>query len=332
MSGKTKTLLIIAGMVGVYFIALNMVLKSKTAALETGRAEMTVLENEKQKPAESDSGGGIIGELEVGNVVTFGSYEQDADFGNGKEPLEWDVIGQKGDHYLLITHYVIDGKKFDDSSSDTTLQANENKSVTQVTWAKSSIRKWLNGDFYAETFTEEEQSKIRQTHNTTTDFRAFDTGYLGFASGTSEAKKANGLGGDATDDFVFLLSYEEFVTYFHPEKAATWPDRMQCGGAIVSPTKYARNQGVSYRSLAREAFCVPGDIKNFSQVYSDYLRGDVHEDYENNGYVSSWITRSPGCYEDGIAVLMILSDYTCFSPGALKSDINGIRPAIWVKK
>ena len=37
------------------------------------------------------------------------------------------MIGQKGDAYLLITHYVIDGKKFDDSSSDNTLQANENK-------------------------------------------------------------------------------------------------------------------------------------------------------------------------------------------------------------
>ena len=77
---------------------------------------------------------------------------------------------------------------------------------------------------------------------------------------------------------------------------------------------------------------MPGDIRSFSQVYTDYLRKDVNPDYEDNGYVCSWITRSPGCYEDGIAVLMILSDYTCFSPSALKNEIHGIRPAIWVKK
>lgn len=330
MSGKTKTLAIIAGMIVVYFIALNMVLSTKMASLKPGKAGTTVLGN--GTTAESDSRGGITGELAVGNVVTFGSYEQDADFSNGKEPLEWDVIGQKGDAYLLITHYVIDGKKFDDSSSDNTLQANENKTSAQVTWAKSSIRAWLNGEFYNGAFTKEEQAKIRQTHNETTDFRSFDTGYLGYSSTASDAAKANGLGGDATDDSVFLLSYEEFVTYFQPVESKNWFQRMQCGKAIVSPTKYARNQGVSYRSLAHEAFCEPANIRNLSEAYLEYLRKDVHEDYEENGYVSSWITRSPGCYEDGTAVMMILSDYTCFSPSALKNEVHGIRPAIWVQE
>ncbi|MDE6994989.1 MAG: hypothetical protein K2P41_11305 [Lachnospiraceae bacterium] len=328
MSGKIKTLAIIAGMIVVYFIALNMVLRNSTAALRPGSAGTAASEPASGRPG---GRGGITGELAVGNVVTFGSYEQDADFSNGKEPLEWDVIGQKGDSYLLITHYVIDGKKFDDSSSDNTLQANENKTSAQVTWAKSSIRAWLNADFYTETFTKEEQAIIRQTRNETTDFRSFDTGYLGFASNTSEAAKANSLGGDATNDSVFLLSYEEFVAYFQPEKAATIPQRMQCGRAIVSPTKYARNQGVSYRSLAHEAFCEPANIKNLSKAYLEYLRKDVHEDYEENDYVSSWITRLPGCYADGIAVMMILSDYTCFSPSALKNEVHGIRPAIWVQ-
>lgn len=329
MNGKTKTLLIIAGMIVVYFIALNMVLSRNPASREPGRSGTTTLGDGTS--VEPVSQGGITGELAVGNVVTFGSYEQDGDFSNGKEPLEWDVIGQKDNAYLLITHYVIDGKKFDDSSSDSTLQANENKTAAQVTWAKSSLRTWLNGDFYSETFTKEEQAKIRQTHNETTDFRSFDTGYLGFTSNTSTEAKANGRGGDATDDSVFLLSYEEFAAYFQPVESKNWFQRMQCGKAIVSPTKYARNQGVSYRSLAHEAFCAPGDIRSLSEAYTEYLREDVHEDYEENGYVSSWITRSPGCYEDGTAVLMILSDYTCFSPAALKNEVHGIRPAIWVE-
>lgn len=330
MSGKAKTLLIIAGLICVYFIALNAVLKSRMAALNPKPA-VSAAAQEDEAPSAAVSREGLTGELALGNVVTFGTYEQDGDFSNGKEPLEWDVIGQKGGRYLLITHYVIDGRKFDDSSADTSLDANASKTTAQVTWAKSPLRMWLNDEFYTGAFTEKERARIQKTHNKTTDFLAFDTGFLGFASNTSDAKKANGLGGEDTDDYVFLLSYEEFVEYFQPEVAVTIPQRMQCGRAIVSPTKYARNQGVPYRSLAREAFCNPGNIKEFSQVYSDYLRKDVNGDYEENGYVSSWITRSPGCYAEGTAVLAILSDYSCFDPGSMKSEIKGIRPAIWVE-
>lgn len=331
MGGKTKTFLIILGMIGVYFIALNAILSIKMADLDSGAVRGVYLDREQSRSPAPGSQGGLTGELAVGNVVTFGSYEQDADFSNGKEPLEWDVIGQKDDAYLLITHYVIDCKKFDDGSSDTTIQANEAKSASQATWEKSSIRTWLNGDFYAETFSEKEQSMIQQVTNRTTNFLDFDTGYLGFATDAFDSGKVNSIGGNDTKDSVFLLSYEEFEEYFQPEVAQTYPKRMQCGKAIVSPTKYARNQGIPYRSLAHEAFCMPADVTKLAQAYTDYLRGDVSEDYEENGYICSWLTRSPGCYTDGTAVLMIISDYTCFSPSMMKNEANGIRPAIWVK-
>ena len=170
MDGKKKTLLIIAGIAVVYIVVLSVVLKNKKTNQNTG--DVNSFFSGVGDPVAQE---GIIGELAVGNVVTFGSYEQDGDFSNGKEPLEWDVIGQDGDNYLLITHYVIDGKKFDDSSSDNTIQANEAQTAGQVTWAKSSIRRWLNSDFYTETFTEKDQSKMLRTHHKTTDFLSFDT-------------------------------------------------------------------------------------------------------------------------------------------------------------
>ena len=331
MGGKTKTFLIILGMIGVYFIALNAILNIRMADLNPGASRGAPADREQSGSPAPSPKGGLTGELAVGNVVTFGSYEQDSDFSNGKEPLEWDVIGQKGGDYLLITHYVIDCKKFDDGSSDKTIQANEAKSASQATWEKSSIRTWLNGDFYRETFTEKEQSMIQQVTNRTTDFREFDTGYLGFATDAVDSKKVNSIGGNDTKDMVFLLSYEEFEEYFQPEVAQNYHQRMQCGRAIVSPTKYARSQGVSYRSLAHEAFCMPSSVTELSEAYIENLRGDVSEDYEENGYVCSWLTRSPGCYTDGTAVLLIISDYTCFSPAMMKNEANGIRPAIWVK-
>ena len=98
MSGKTKTLLIIAVMIGVYFIALNTMLSKGKADSDRSYGEETVSEDVTGEKAQS----GIAGELAVGSVVTFGSYEQDGDFSNGKEPLEWDVIGQDGNRYLLM--------------------------------------------------------------------------------------------------------------------------------------------------------------------------------------------------------------------------------------
>ncbi len=331
MGGKTKTFLIILGMIGVYFIALNAILGVKTADLNPEAVRGTPSDGTQSGSPAPVSQEGLTGELAVGSIVTLGSYEQDSDFSNGKEPLEWDVIGQKGDAYLLITHYVIDCKKFDDGSSDKTIQANEAKSASQATWEKSSIRNWLNGDFYAEAFTKKEQSMIQRVTNRTSNFLDFDTGYLGFATDAVDSRKVNSIGGNDTEDSVFLLSYEEFEEYFQPEVAQNYYKRMQCGKAIVSPTEYARSQGIPYRSLAHEAFCMPSSVTELAQAYIDNLQGDVSKDYEENGYICSWLTRSPGCYTDGTAVLMIISDYTCFSPSMMKNEANGIRPAIWVK-
>lgn len=39
----------------------------------------------------------------VGNIVTFGSYEQDADTSNGNEPLEWIVLKYENGRALLLS-------------------------------------------------------------------------------------------------------------------------------------------------------------------------------------------------------------------------------------
>ena len=87
MGGKTKTFFIILGMIGVYFIALNVILSTKMADLNPGAVRGAPSDYEDSGKPTSGSQGGLTGELAVGNVVTFGSYEQDADFSNGKEPL-----------------------------------------------------------------------------------------------------------------------------------------------------------------------------------------------------------------------------------------------------
>ena len=45
-------------------------------------------------------------------TVLFGSYEQDGDAANGKEPIEWLVLARDGDKALLLSKYALDHQSF----------------------------------------------------------------------------------------------------------------------------------------------------------------------------------------------------------------------------
>ena len=88
----------------------------------------------------------------VGGIYIFGSYEQDKDDTNGKEPIEWIVLDKESDGTLvLVSKYALDVKPY-----------NENR--TDVTWETSTLRKWLNEDFYNAAFSAIEQGRILTTH------------------------------------------------------------------------------------------------------------------------------------------------------------------------
>ncbi len=108
------------------------------------------------------------------DVVRFGTYEINCETGDFDEDIEWYVVAKEGNKYMLVSKYVLDGQAF-------------NKEAVATTWDKSSIRTWLNGDFAAKAFNEEELGKIVTT--------SVDT---------------NGV---KTNDKVFLLSAEEAEKY-----------------------------------------------------------------------------------------------------------------------
>lgn len=120
----------------------------------------------------------------VGNVINYGSYEQDNDLTNGSESVEWLVLAVEGDRALLISRYALDVKPF-------------NVKWSRVTWEKSSLRKWLNGDFLSHAFSPAEQARILQVVNQNPDNPT--TGMLG---------------GKDTKDRIFLLSIDEAKIYF----------------------------------------------------------------------------------------------------------------------
>lgn len=126
----------------------------------------------------------------IGNTVIFGSYEQDNNTGNGKEPIEWIVIDQKGPNVLLVSKYAIDVRKY-------------NSSRDKVTWATCSLRTWLNGSFMSNAFSKEQKEAIVLTD---------------VSNQPSDGNPAFSTYGPNTQDQIFLLSYYEVKKYFPTDR------------------------------------------------------------------------------------------------------------------
>ena len=107
--------------------------------VETTTEEMTTEEPVTTEALETVA----LKDAEIGDIVQMGTYEQDGD-PETEDPICWDVLDKDGDAMLLISHDVIAYQRFSDS-------------FKCVIWEDSQIRSWLNQEFYAEAFDEEEQ-------------------------------------------------------------------------------------------------------------------------------------------------------------------------------
>lgn len=125
-----------------------------------------------------------IGKFNVGDIYTFGKYEQDNKRENGKEDIEWLVLAKEDSRILVISKYALDSKSYNTIYED-------------VTWETCTLRKWLNNDFINSAFTEEEKAKILTVTVTTDDNPEYSTNPS-----------------SATQDQVFLLSITEVEKYF----------------------------------------------------------------------------------------------------------------------
>lgn len=116
-----------------------------------------------------------IGKANPGDIVYWGSYEQDAVTANGKEDIAWVVLYDDNGRKLLLSQSCLDSQPY-------------NEQNTPTSWAKCSLRTWLNDDFYWEAFNDAEQEALH-LNATKTD------------------------GSDDTRDYVLLLSMAEANLY-----------------------------------------------------------------------------------------------------------------------
>ena len=140
----------------------------------------------------------------VGDVVTFGKYEQDNNKSNGKEDISWLVIDKKSDgSVLLMSRYVIDCKPYNSTDSS-------------VSWKTCSLRSWLNGSFYNTAFRSNEAAVILNTKHSDQD---------------------------DWSDKVFLLNFDESIKYFGEPHRASGLEVPRNEKYATRPTAYAIAQG-----------------------------------------------------------------------------------------
>ena len=146
----------------------------------------------------------MLKNVEAGDSIYWGSYEQDGDESNGKEAIEWDVLDVQDGRALVVSHYGLDFKKY-------------NEVEAEVTWETCSLRQWLNSDFVDAAFTADEKAKIPTVTVPADDNTAsnVDEGNNTGDNTTSNVDKSND-----TEDQVFLLSCSEGKKYLHDKEDA----------------------------------------------------------------------------------------------------------------
>ena len=163
-----------------------------------------------------------ISKLKTGDIIQFGSYEQDNDISNGKEQIDWIVLSvdKLTNKVFVLSKYMLDNVDYYEGIKT----CQDCDSYTNYTWDNSSLRKWLNNEFYNLAFSEEEKKVILETSLTTPDSSIYGS-----------------VGGNDTIDKIFLLSFEEVTNPlygFNSDKGNRDIER-RC-----RPTAYAKARGV----------------------------------------------------------------------------------------
>lgn len=143
---------------------------------------------EKQKSIKPQYYRALLTKAAVGDVVFFGSYEQDNEISNGKEDVEWLVLAKEDNRLLVISQYALDCQRY-------------NTEYANVTWENCTLRKWLNEDFLNSAFSDGEKAMIPTLTVSADKNPDFST-----------------EPGNATQDKVFLLSITEANRYFKTDE------------------------------------------------------------------------------------------------------------------
>lgn len=151
------------------------------------------------------------------------------------EPIKWDVVKEEDGKAILVADRILDSQPFDYEGGE-----------SYNNYAESTIRRWLNDNFYNTAFSAAEKEVILTTK--------VDN------SASSTEVSDNPYACEDTYDKIFLLSYVEATTYY-----TSGQERIKMG------SNYARSQGlevVDYSNCTVDSYWwlrSPNDWSGYSQ-------------------------------------------------------------------
>ena len=189
--------------------------------------------------------------IKVDDIIGFGAYS-------------WRVLDVQNGMALILSERVIEERAYNEIPFETYIG---------VTWETCTLREYLNGEFYNR-FNAKEKARIVKTRAPNNDNPWYVT-----------------RGGNATDDYIFLLSLEELVKYY--------------GDTGRLRSRPSGEEGIDDRfSIVRIA--------------------------ENTaGKLSWWWLRSPGSH--GKLAAGVHTDGWVNVLGYYVDGSGGVRPALWLK-
>ena len=214
--------------------------------------DISLVVNEAQKYIESKDSVALP-DFDLDSYVYFGNYYKSNEY--DLEPIEWKVIAKTNEKALLMSRYGLEYMPY-------------NIKDESVTWETSSIRKWLNEDFYNVAFDDEEKKSVLK----------------------NLSKTGGGAGGNLgrdTYDFVTLLSYSDLINHcdlgdiIDETEDITRVDSLKCYQTRYALNSYKEKTG---RSVRDEYNPVKWWLRDVTATYKNALVFDYKEDFPKDTY------------------------------------------------
>lgn len=274
---------------------------SETETSIENESEENSSEEETEPKRESNSD---LTNVKVGDQIYFGVYPKidyyagEMTHSNELYPIVWDVIDIVDNKALLLSHYILDYKPY-------------NETEDRPVWEQCSLRKWLNTEFYDTAFDSYEKMSIHTQDVDNSSLNCFDTD-----------------GGPDTQDKVYILSFNEYTTYWTDyddrAKGKVYSEDFICG--------LFRTDNVTPDIIDEEEFS-KADIWGVGEAYStktigrEYAAYWLRSSYRETQYYSGYDTGGQDYGSDNLNPYWGLLHCSGL-PGVLEL---GVRPAIWVE-
>jgi serine/threonine protein kinase len=228
----------------------------------------------------------------IGQQITFGNWR-------GK-PIVWQVLDIAGDTALVISKDVLAVRQY-------------HEEMTDITWADSSLRHWLNKDFLQSAFSPDEQDVILTTSVDNPGNAEWGT-----------------YGGVTTQDKLFSLSIEEAYAYFPSDgdRAASIEITQDDVSLIVQAAK--EDLGYTQQELSQLTPTLESDYLGKRSGWWWWLRSPGRFSYRAAG------VRNDGFVYTGVGGVRVVGvgigiDYINSGGGSSGGGGGGVRPAMWIQ-